>query len=87
MNKASAYGAGNRRFKSCRRRFTLAGSGPTIHEQMLKSSAHRIGQAKKHQSPEDTMAARGIEPRNVRLLAVRSNQLSYETIELAATLL
>ena len=34
---------------------------------------------------QQTMVPRGLEPRSLRLLAVRSNQLSYETLGMSVT--
>ena len=49
----------------------------------LKGHAHYISHARTRPSHEDTLAPRGHELLPLRLLAVRSNQLSYETIEFA----
>ena len=40
--------------------------------------------AQAHATHAQHMVPRGLEPRTLRLLAVRSNQLSYETVVLAA---
>lgn len=44
-------------------------------------------QSRKHPSHEETLAPRGLEPRTLRLLPVRFNQLSYATIALGKALL
>ena len=74
-------------FESCGGHLTLAGVGPAIHEQTLEVQAHYTLPTIKHPSHGDTWVPRGLERRIARFSAVSTNQLSYETTELAASLL
>lgn len=82
MDKASAYGAGDCRFESCRGHLLLQD-----YLQWLRRYDN-LSAFVLHQVDVDLLIAewgivivvpRGLEPRTLRLLAVRSNQLSYET--------
>ena len=66
---------------------TLSGRVVAEYARVSSREAYYNWQARKHRCHEETFVPRGFEPLKLRLLAVHSNQLSDETIEVAKALL
>ena len=90
MDKASASGAGDSRFESWAGHIAQAMAlvwQPCSLNQVSSKGLHkarptcsRLGHSIHNVPGADmNMVPRGLEPRTLRLLAVRSDQLSYET--------